>query len=453
MEGTSSEVIVIGAGAAGLAAARELAQAERSVVVLEARERLGGRMWTTRAQGMAEPIEFGAAFVHGGNPSLWNLVRDAGLQVVAAPDRHWLIRGGRRARLPDIWDRIDRGLRRIGPRCHGDFGTWLRRHESTLDPLDRVLVREYVAGFHAAPLDAMSAATLYRSTQFPPENQFRLAHGFQGLVEALHRALPVARVALRLGDPVEHVRWSTRGVKVSTRDGATHAARAVIVTVPLGVLQARAPAPGAINFEPELRAERTLWDRLKFGHAVRIVLQLQTDIWKRPPIPEDLRADDGRAFGFLHATKGAFPVWWSSAPAPLITGWVGGPHAWALAGRPDHEIFRHALYSLAAHLRCTEAELAEAIVAWHLHNWSADPYARGAYTFSQAGFEDAPAQLARPVRDTIFFAGEATADAQEIGTVHGALVSGQRAARAVLNCLRPTAAPARRRRRITAAVS
>src|SRR5690606_35648397 len=145
---------------------------------------------------------------------------------------------------------------------------------------------------------------------------------FERVIAALHRELPERRVAIRLGDPVTSVQWNPRRVLVTTLAGARIEARAVIVTLPLGVLQALPPAPGAITFEPELEHKRTLWNRLQFGHALRINLRFGEGLWDDPLIPAALRANEGRDFGFLHAQDGAFPVWWASAPAPVLTGWT-----------------------------------------------------------------------------------------------------------------------------------
>jgi monoamine oxidase len=107
-----------------------------------------------------------------------------------------------------------------------------------------------------------------------------------------------------------------------------------------------------------------------------------------------------------------------------------------LAGLPPKKIFEQARRTLAKLLDCRETELAKTILDWRTQDWSADPLTRGAYSFSVVGQEDAPKQIARPVAGTLFFAGEATADPLELGTVHGALASGERAAREIIARMR-----------------
>lgn len=432
----SHDVAIVGGGVAGLAAAGVLARAGRSVVILEARTRLGGRIWTRREAPGAWPIELGAGFVHGGSPRFLALLREAGATTAPVADHHWLGDPGELIPADGAWERIDGVMRRIGPEVRGALGAWLRRGAGALDEIELELIRGFVEGFHGASLDAISAPTLYRTAIAGPEAQFRVDGGYDRLVELLCAKLPRERVAIERGAPVTRITWAPGRVGLAAANGVRCTARAVIVTVPLGVLQARAPQPGAIAFEPRLPDKQDLWGRLPYAHALRLVLQLRAEAWDREVLPADLRRDQGRGFGFLHARSGALQVWWSQAPAPLLVGWVGGPAAAKLANASNEEVFERGLEDLAARLGRRKADLATLVEGWHLHNWSKDPYSRGAYSFSVAGREAAPRQLAQPVGGTIFFAGEATADALELGTVHGALASGERAAEEVLRALR-----------------
>lgn len=427
-----ADVIVVGAGVAGLTAARDLAREGRKVLVIEARDRVGGRIWTRREPRIAQPIELGAGFVHGGNEALGSLLRDAHLPLEPVPERHWIVKGAERSAVDDGWERITRILQRIGPQARGDFAAWWHNHAEEFDPRDRTLVTGLVNGFHAAPSDRMSVATLYRAAAGGPEEQFGIrGKGYDEIVDLLSSELTQRHVTIRLGEPVEAIRWQKGSVDVQTLSASTYHAAAVVITVPLGVLQERRPSPGVIRFNPDLGQKRELWEQLGFGHAVRITFQFQANVWSAELVPADLRADEGRAFGFVHAPESVFATWWAAAPEPLLVGWAGGPAARALYGLRSNEIFRLALRDLAAVLRCTEVEVTELMTAWHLHDWSMDPYSRGAYSFATAGREDGPARLAEPVEETIFFAGEATADPLDLGTVHGAVASGERVAREV----------------------
>jgi monoamine oxidase len=430
----SIDVIIIGGGVAGLTAAAELLRGGVRVLLLEARPRLGGRILTENLRGWPAPIELGAEFVHGGNRSLSARMREAHLHVRTVAEKHWLVEDGQRRARPDTWERIDGVTRRIGPEFRGSFATWLRRHGAHLPDADRKLASGFVEGFEAAPLDQMSAHALFVAGEVGEGEQSRIVGGYGALIATLQKCLRSAKVDMRLGQPVKSIRWRPNHVKV-TAAGQSWSAKVALVTVPLGVLRASPGAKGALRFMPPLTQKEAVWRSVESGHAIRVVLRLKDSAWQSDVLPRELRARSGRDFGFLHSIGGAFPVWWSEAPAPILVGWTGGPAARKMAETSEEKIFGLAVRSLAGLLACREEALTDLVVDWRTHNWTADPFTRGAYSFSVAGKEDAGRRLAEPVDQTLFFAGEATADPLELGTVHGAVASGERAAREILNAL------------------
>ena len=121
------DVVVIGAGVAGLIAAHRLANAGRRVVVLEGRDRVGGRVCSETAKHWPMPIELGAEFIHGGNPALEAWLKRCRLRKAGVIDQHWLVSKGTRVSRSDAWERIDAVMRKIGPRFTGSFAQWLRK--------------------------------------------------------------------------------------------------------------------------------------------------------------------------------------------------------------------------------------------------------------------------------------------------------------------------------------
>ncbi len=428
------DVIVIGAGVAGLAAARDLARAGRRVQVLEARDRAGGRVWSQQPAGWPQAVELGAEFVHGGNAALQQLLRRSRTRTKPMTTEHRVCHDGERTPRPDLWEHTDAIMRQIGPRFRGSFAEWLRsKRGRALAAEDRMIVSTYVEGFHGAPVERMSAPTLYAATQGEHEEQRRVLR-YAGVVEQLQRDFIGSGGTLRLGTPVREVRWKRGAVEVRAGRKRLHA-RTVLITVPLGMLQARASTRGALRFVPRLGAKEKLWRRMGVGHARRIVLRLRDDAWESQLWPTELSAREGRGFGFLHGDHLPFPVWWSLGPAPLLVGWCGGPLAQKLAGLTEPRVKALAIDSLATLISRPRRELARLVVGARSHDWASDPFARGAYSFSTAGEEGAPAKLAEPISNTLFFAGEATADPFDLGTVHGAIASGERAAHEVQRAL------------------
>ncbi|HEU5080888.1 MAG TPA: NAD(P)/FAD-dependent oxidoreductase [Opitutaceae bacterium] len=438
-----TEVLVIGAGVAGLIAARDLASGGLRVVLLEARGRIGGRMLTRRPIGDPS-VELGPEFVHGENPVLTGLVKESGIQLVDSPAKQWVVSDRGMQSRDDLWDRLAEVMKRIDAQEFSSFGAWLKNGATSIVPEDRVQAREFVQNFHAGSVDSVSAKILKETTGGTEDEQQRVNNGYDRIPLTLAEQAYAAGVAIELNSVVKTIRWEPGAATVEAATGGgfekkIYRAKAVVITLPLGVLKAVPGQLGAIAFEPELTEKRTLWELLPFGFVTRITLRFRDSFWNEPFVPPPMRKASGKDFGFLHAPGAPVPVWWSSSPAPVLIGWAGGPASRALAGRTTEDMVQAGLRSLADALGCSFPALREALVESYQHDWSADPFCRGGYSFAVAGLEDAPSRLAEAVENTLFFAGEATAEPAELGTVGGALDSGVRVAKEVLRAVRTDA--------------
>ncbi len=428
------DVVVLGAGAAGLAAARGLSQAGLQVAVIEARDRVGGRVLTRHDAGWPVPVELGAEFVHGAAEATRAIADAAGLPLVGIPDRHeW--RGSsregreREGEETDVWSELDRVRRAIplrGPdRPLADFLASARRLPARTKRLARLLVE----GYDAAPVADVSARSLaLKAGGAEDHRQARLRDGQDGLLRWLRAGLDPERVRLRLSTVPESVEWRPGHVAVHVRPvwpsgrGETGAqrerlveARALVLALPAAVLKAK-DGLGAIRFTPPLGRAGQALERIGVGHALKLLFRLRRPLWDETT-------------GFLHDGDAAVPTWWTQSPVqvPVITGWLGGPSAEALSRRGEAAVLEAGLGSLGAVLkRRVDGE----VEAWTWHDWSSDPWSRGAYSYLRVGGVPAQRLLARGVADTIHFAGEEM-DPEETGTVHGALASGMRVARRI----------------------
>ncbi len=423
-----ADVIVIGAGVAGLSAAAEASRRGYTVLVLEARDRVGGRVWSVAPRGWEHPVELGAEFVHGGNESLRSLFRRGSVEVYPCSEEMCWRESGALRRIPDFWERVIRVTDKIPARTQGgSFAKFLQGKTKSLSSTDRWLAEHYAGSFNAAPVARLSAAAMRKAHGGADTTDFKIAGRYDCLTEQLRRELPKEQVMLRLRTAVTSVRWQRGLVTVLTRvAGAGKAtksfqAKAAIVTLPLGVLK-----EGGVTFLPGLGRKQTLIKRLGWGQAIRITFRLRPGFWEL--LPAHIRGRNARFAGFLNAPGETFPVWWALTPSgAILTAWAAGEAADVIVGWSEARQVRAALGSLASILELPFQTVRKQVNGWKTHDWHRDPYARGAYSYAVAGCEAGPAQLAKPLVGTLFFAGEATTNDQ--GTVHGAIESGTRAAR------------------------
>ncbi|HEX8073301.1 MAG TPA: NAD(P)/FAD-dependent oxidoreductase [Pyrinomonadaceae bacterium] len=442
-----AEVLILGAGAAGLAAADALSAAGVRVLVLEARARLGGRVYTRRVADLAYPIELGAEFVHGRPPETFAVAERAGLALCDASGRHWYVRGGQVERSGEFWRKLQgvfEAMRAAGEPDRS-LAEFLATYEAGAETEEaRQLARTFVQGFHAARPERVGVQGLNLANQAEDEidgdSSFRVLAGYGRLLEWLAAEACGRGARVQLETVAEEVRWQSGRVEVLARVGEarrTFAAARAVLTLPLGVLQAAPGASGAVRFEPALPEKEEAAAALCVGQVVRVVCRFREPFWERLSLPADGGRVDLADWGFIHAAGQPVPTWWTQLPArvPVLVGWAGGPAAEGLLAEGPAGVRARALASLAAILNVRRARLEELLIEVHAHDWQADGFARGAYSYVPVNGLAAQARLAAPVAGTLFFAGEATNTAGHVGTVHGALATGQRAAREVLASL------------------
>lgn len=415
------DVLIIGAGAAGLAAGRQLHDAGQSVLILESRDRIGGRIWTDGT--FAEfPTELGAEFIHGENAVTHDLVRQAGLTTIPV-DRYGKLRWAQYSRPAQTLSDMPAQLRATITGLFAHYAA-LPTHAPTPDVSLGAFMRErgwddealkmadvLLAQTCCASIETLSCADLIREMRadHAGKQEFRIREGYGALLKWLSRDLPLA-----LNTSVRDVEWSDSGVKVITTD-KDYEARRCIITVPVSVL-----ARGSIRFTPALSSEKqTAIHAFRTEPATKLIYRFREPFW-----------DPDLTF-ICH--NGLAARWWTPGygrdGAAIIACFATADKARILDEQEENRALNWGLTELNWLLESRDQDLRRAYIDARRVSWGLDAFARGGYAHLPPGQADARPALARPEENVLFFAGEATAFDSNPQTVHGAIESGWRAAR------------------------
>ena len=434
--------MILGAGAAGLAAARDLAAAGFKVMLIEARERVGGRVHTHHNSSVI-PVELGAEFVHGQHPQLLQIIEDSGRPLCDVTHRHWYLEDGVVSNSHDFWNKLTALMDLMSPdqpdRSLQDFLDSLPNDEAAARA--KAVATRYVEGFHAASANRIGVHGLIKANEAEDEidgsNSFRVLGGYDIVTETLRAEAEAHGAILHLNTIVKEIRWNRNQVEVvciADKRLQKFAGSRAVITLPLGVLQAKHHQRGAVRFVPELpRQTQAAIEGIEMGHATRIILQFRERFWEKLELAGTECKENSSQLGFVHYPQAPFATWWTLLPVrtAMMVGWAGGPAAEKFGGRGKEYAVEQALSSLRQILGVSEESLRNLLLAAYTHDWGSDPFSRGAYSYLPVNGLEAQRTLARPLDDTIYFAGEAIS-VGHIGTVHGAIASGHLAAAEIL---------------------
>jgi monoamine oxidase len=419
-----AHLVVVGAGAAGLMAAHELARAGRRVTLLEARDRCGGRIDPLPAADFGYPAEGGAEFVHGAAPVTRAVMREAGLALAPRGGRRWSVRTGTLSpetravpgehRFYDALIRLTRDLpiaEFLETRFGGPDDAELRRS-----------ITRTVEGYDAA--DPRRASTFAIRDEWLARDDGehgRVAGGYGALIAHLAAASRRHGATIHLGAAVADIEAAGGGIIARCRDGSEVEADAAILAVPLPIL-------GEIALPAPVRERaRTAVADIGFGNVVKFLLRFRTRWWAE---------HGGRNLtdlAFL-LSDAPVPTWWTQHPAdhPVLTGWLAGPRADRVAALDEAGLIELGLASLAEIFALPPERLRRDLVAARAINWGNDPWAQGAYSYATPATRATQALLHRPDGGQIFVCGEALYAGPDMGTVEAALASGRDIARDIL---------------------
>jgi len=415
--------VVVGAGAAGLMTARELASAGKRVTILEARGRCGGRIYPLPAEEFGYKAEGGAEFVHGAAPVTRGLMREAPVSLSPRGGTRWSTRTGALSPVESAMPHASRfyqALREV--KADLPIAQFLEAQFAgrRYDELRRSITRT-VEGYDAADPHRFSTLALRDEWLGRDDGEHgRVREGYGALVEYLASECRRHGAAIHLGAAVTAIDESGERIAARCHDGAMFEADAAILTVPLPLLSEIALPPAARERVAEAAD-------IGFGNVVKILLRFRMKWWA------DHGGRDLADLSFL-VSDATVPTWWTQHPDeyPVLTGWFAGPKADRVSSLTEAELVDMGLASLAEIFDLPRDRLRRHLVAARAINWGNDPFARGAYSYATPGTREAQSVLTKPDGGTVFFSGEALYAGPDMGTVEAALASGQETARTIL---------------------
>lgn len=424
-----TDILIVGAGAAGLMAAYTLTKAGKTVTVLEARNRIGGRIHTISHEQPNSHVELGAEFIHGNLPVTISLLKEAGISYSKTFFEIFRNNNGHFEQDDQIID----GWNELMHRMHQlDHDMPLHDFLQQYFPGDqyakmRAMVEGYAMGYDTADVRNISTYAIRNEWENEDEEaQYRIDGGYGPLIEFLADECRKAGNEVLQDSAVKEILWKENEVKVTTAGANVYAASKVVIALPLGVLR----TDDTVIFQPSIPEQTTAIRNIGFGSITKILLRFKTAFWTEHDVFKTSRSSATK----LLLTSETIPTFWTQSDQnePLLTGWLGGPPALALQHLSDEAIIQTALDSLGNIFNISPQSLNAELIHWHVADWSAEPFTRGSYAYDTVSSAAARDVLWKPVADTIYFAGEYLYDGAAMGTVEAALTSGKHTAETIL---------------------
>ena len=421
------DVIIIGAGAAGLMAAKILCNAKKKVCILEARDRIGGRVQTITKEGFSKPVEAGAEFIHGKLSLTLNLLKEAGIKYYKTDGQLWQLKNNKLIKREDFIEHADKLMEKL-KKLDNDMSIaeFLKKYFNDDKYTNMKLsLQQYIEGYEAADIHYFSALALKKEWENEDEEQYMIKEGYQPLIDHLKNNCLQNGCKMDLNTIVKKIKWEDDEAEVITKERKHFLSKKIIITVP-PVFLSGDELDAAISFHPDLPAITEAAKQIGYGGVIKIILEFTHAFW------ETGECRKAKNLFFLFSEE-KIPTWWSQLPdkIPMLTGWLAGPNSYALSKANDDFILQVALKSLSSIFDINIVILQQYIKSSYIKNWNVDAFSKGAYSYSSITSAAAKKIFATPVANTLFFAGEAF-NINSNATVDAALTSGKNIAQKIL---------------------
>ena len=422
------DVIIVGAGAAGLVAAKLLAESGKKILLLEARDKVGGRIQLI--EDFSFPVQGGAEFIHGNLRTTFDLLKEAGLKKEKLKGNFCRVIKGRWSVEGDIapyWELLMKKLMD----CHNDMSVdsfleknfYAKKYEKL-----RGQFRRYVEGYDAADTKYTSVLALKKEMEHGDETQYRPVPGYDALIDYLYKICLKYKGVVKTNEAVINISRN-KNVQVITTAGK-YFSQKIIIAVPLGVLQSRKGNKSFINLPSYLDAYTKNVKKIGNGGVIKFLLEFDKAFWlEKKFLQENKIPPPSYIF-----TDEAIPTWWTQHPskAPLLTGWIAGPPSFKMKDYSNRKFKDLLLESLQSIFALPKATLEQRLINYKVMNWIKEPHILGGYSYPTLQTEKAREFMGQPYEDTFYFAGEYLVE-NSSSTVDAALQSGRDAAMKILS--------------------
>ena len=416
---TIYDAIIIGAGASGLMAAHELSGRGKKLLVLEGRNRIGGRIHSFFSQGLV--CEAGAEFIHGASPITKEILKSAGINYYPSTGKMYSSMDGKWNTRNDFGQGWGEMMRKMGD-LKEDLALSVFLDNYFKDPKYEGLRRSVIGfakGFDLVDISKASTIALYEEWENESYEQFRIGKGYGSMTDYLGSYVKSRGCEILVSQSAKTIYWNDSDIQVDTETGQSFFAKKLLVTIPISLLQDQ-KAKASIRFDPPISKERSAFQKIGYGSLIKLLLVFDEPFWEK--IKKNI--------GFILSDQ-AIPTWWTQAPENnrLLTGW------WPTTGHAGQqtmeEIKSLAVASLSNIFNMNEDILRSKLVSDSIFDWQQDIYSLGGYSYLMPASKDAISKLKKPIDNRLFFGGEAIYLGDTPGTVEAALVSGREAGRLI----------------------
>ena len=421
------DVIIIGGGAAGLMAAKILSTHNKKILVLEAKDRLGGRIYPVN--DFSFPVEGGAEFIHGNLKTTFDLLKEADLKKEKIKGTFCRVEKGRwyaDDNLVPGWELLIKKMKECKKDVSIDefFDTSFK--EKKYDALKKYFIK-YIEGYDAANPVNTSVLAIRKEMEAGDAPQYRPGNGYHSLIEYLKKTCLKNGAIIKTNEPVTKL-LRNKNIEIFTSQ-KKYFCKKVICAVPLGVLQCTRKQKCFIDFPDVLKGHLNAAKKIGNGPVIKFLLEFDTAFWldksflkeKNIPPPSYLFTDT------------AIPTWWTQFPSrePLLTGWIAGPSSYKIKNYSAKKFKQIVLESLSSIFTLPVGDLQKRLKNFRVVNWINEAYILGGYSYPTLQTTKARKILQQPFENIFYFAGEYVTE-NSSSTVDAALLSGKSVAEQIV---------------------